>query len=173
MRPVPISPQPFCFPAIAPLPIPYSPFPIPRRSGALGRPRIELLLAHARDLHLREESALLERVAVHERLRFRAAADIDDEETADVVLAVVAQRRAGQHQDLLLAVEVIDMRLQSLFALRREIGTGNAGNGPKHYVLLSTFAFRLLFSTGSPTRSGRCRRIPSRVRSRQGTASRA
>src|SRR5688572_18154086 len=86
---------------------------LPCGSGALGRLRIPLALAHAGDLHVREHAGLLKRVAVHESLRRGAAADVDDQQAARVVLAIVGERRAGEDQYALLAVEVVEVGLQA------------------------------------------------------------
>src|SRR5688572_15889946 len=101
-------------------------------SGAFCRLGIPLPLAHARDGDAREHAVLGKRVAIGELLRFRAAPDVHDEQAADRLRALVVLRRAGEHEDLLLAAEVVAVRLQHLLADRGGVRLVYAGNGPKH-----------------------------------------
>src|SRR5262245_38378940 len=95
-------------------------------SSPFGRLRIPLPLAHARDGHVREHARLLERIRIGESLGLGPAADVDDQKAADDFLAVVAERRAGDDQDVLLAVEVVEVRLQTLLALGCEVRRGDS-----------------------------------------------
>src|SRR5262245_45718051 len=78
-----------------------------RMSRALRRFGIPLPLAHARDRDAREHAVLREGIAVRERLGLGAAAHVHDEQAADRLLAVVALRGAREHEDLLLALQVV------------------------------------------------------------------
>src|SRR5882672_577876 len=112
--------------------------PHPSDLGSLRRLRIPLPLAHARDRDAREHARLLKWVGVHKSLGLGTAVHMDDQQAADVPLAIVAQRRARDDQYFILAVKIIDVGLQALFTHGGEVGRGDARDGPKHKDFLSS-----------------------------------
>src|SRR5262245_9226258 len=97
-------------------------------SGPFRRLRIPLPLAHARDRHAREHARLLERVRVREGLRLGAAANVDDQQATNNLLAVVGKRCSGDDQYVLLTVEIGEMRLQAFFTPGGKVRRRNPRN---------------------------------------------
>jgi hypothetical protein len=65
----------------------------------------------------------------------KACASADDQRAAHEVLAVVARRRPREHQDLLLALQEIEVGLQVLFPVGGEVRRGDARDDPQHFFL--------------------------------------
>src|SRR5690606_38650161 len=91
-----------------------------------------LPLAHAGNGDAGKHALLRKRVAVGKFLGFGAARDIDDKHAADRLRALVVLRGTGQHQNALLAAQIITVRLQHGFANRSSVWFVDAGYGPEH-----------------------------------------
>src|SRR6266849_4004628 len=92
--------------------------------GGLGRrPRVPLAAAHAGDFHRLEQTGFAKRLLRRELLRRLAARHVDDEHAARPRLAVLGERPAGEHDDVLVALEVTEMRLARRVPDRLAVGS--------------------------------------------------
>src|SRR5437773_3314398 len=91
--------------------------------GGLGRHvRVPLSAPHARDLHRLEQTGFAERLLRREFLRRLAIRHVDDEYAARPRLAVLGERPACEHDDVLVALEVSEMRFARRLPDRLAVG---------------------------------------------------
>src|SRR5712671_4907430 len=82
--------------------------PLRRRRRRL---RVPLPAAHARDFYRFEQTGFSNRLLGGESFRGLAARHIDDEHTTGPRRAVFGERPSGQHDNVLVAIQVSEMRL--------------------------------------------------------------
>src|SRR5689334_22425802 len=86
-----------------------------RRSG------VPLAFAHTRNRHARKNAGFGEGIAIGKGFRFSTAVHVHDEQAPDRFLAVIGLCRTREHQNALLALQVIAMRHEVLFPDRSRV----------------------------------------------------